>query len=118
MEILENILDADLPYEDYDKISFWARKAIYYASKQKLISGYPDGEFKPQNRLTRAEVTVIFEKLLELQGRKYHFQGTLLDINLPLKQAVVKLSSGEETFEIAENIAVYRGRFSWTRFRN
>ncbi|NLB88617.1 MAG: S8 family serine peptidase, partial [Syntrophomonadaceae bacterium] len=108
VDIAEEDLDLDLLYKDYDKISPWAKKAIYYAAKQKLISGYPDGEFKPQNKLTRAEVTVIFENLLELQGRKYHFQGTLLDINLPLKQATVKLSSGEETFEIAENIVVYK----------
>ncbi len=98
----------ELPYDDYKEISPGAKKAIAYAVEQGLVSGYPDGRFKPQNRLTRAEVTVLLGQLLELQGRKFHFQGTLVDINLPLREVTIKLNSGEEVFKITENIAVYR----------
>ncbi len=34
----------------------------------KYIYGYPDGEFKPDRSITRAEIAVIFARLLQLEG--------------------------------------------------
>lgn len=112
--MLVKALQAELPevdklfYLDEKEISANAKKAIAYATTSGLISGYPNGQFKPNNKLTRAEVTVLLGKSLELQGRKYNFQGTLIDINLPYKEATVRLNSGEEIFKMAENLVVYR----------
>ncbi len=98
----------DLPYSDYKDISAWAIKAVSYAADKGLVQGYPDGSFKPQNRLTRAEVTVLLEHLLDMQGRKFHFAGTLVDINLPLKEMTIRLAGEEEVFTMTDNLAVYR----------
>lgn len=41
-----------------------------YGNEQhlKYIYGYPDGEFKPNRSITRAEIAVIFARLLDLDG--------------------------------------------------
>ena len=45
----------------------WAYRDILNLVEEKLISGYPDGTFKPENSITRAEVMTVINKLL---GRK------------------------------------------------
>ncbi|HZK43205.1 MAG TPA: S8 family serine peptidase [Syntrophomonadaceae bacterium] len=105
---IEDLEMEDLPYEDQEEVSAWAIKELAYAAEKGFVNGYPDGSFKPKNKLTRAEVTILLEKLLELEGRKFHFQGTLIDINLPLKQVTVNLDNNEETFKLAGKLAVYQ----------
>jgi hypothetical protein len=46
--------------------SFWASKAINQLSGLGYISGYPDGTFKPDNQITRAELVCLLNKVLEL----------------------------------------------------
>ncbi|MEK3794938.1 S-layer homology domain-containing protein [Paenibacillus sp. FSL R7-0204] len=40
----------------------WAKNQISKWMNQGLISGYPDGEFKPNNLVTRAELTVLINR--------------------------------------------------------
>lgn len=40
----------------------WAKNQISKWMDQGLISGYPDGEFKPDNPVTRAELTVLINR--------------------------------------------------------
>ncbi len=49
----------DVP-EDY-----WARKAILFAVRKNWITGYPDGTFHPDGALSRAEASVIVNRVLE-----------------------------------------------------
>lgn len=46
---------------------------IEKASALGIISGYPDGKFLPNSRVTRAEIAEIIKKLLELSGRRYFY---------------------------------------------
>ena len=39
-------------------------QAIDFASKQGLVSGYPDGTFKPDGNITRAEIAAVMIKVL------------------------------------------------------
>lgn len=43
----------------------WAEAEIKKLMSNGLISGYPDGSFKPEQEITRAEVTVLINGLLE-----------------------------------------------------
>lgn len=45
----------------------WAYDSIAKASSQGWLSGYPDGTFRPNNKINRAEVTSITNRML---GRK------------------------------------------------
>ncbi len=51
-------------FADEYRIAQSAREAVAKISAAGLISGYPDGEFKPKNMITRAEAAVIIENFL------------------------------------------------------
>ena len=53
--------------ETVDDVSgHWAKASIEWAKEKGLIKGYPDGSFKPNNTLTRAEACVILERFYAL----------------------------------------------------
>lgn len=49
-----------------DVTGHWAKASIEWAMEKGLIKGYPDGSFKPNNPLTRAEACAILERFYEL----------------------------------------------------
>ena len=49
-----------------DITGHWAKGSIEWAKEKGLIKGYPDGSFKPNNPLTRAEACAILERFYEL----------------------------------------------------
>jgi 2',3'-cyclic-nucleotide 2'-phosphodiesterase/3'-nucleotidase/2',3'-cyclic-nucleotide 2'-phosphodiesterase/3'-nucleotidase/5'-nucleotidase len=53
--------------------SFWAYGAIGSLSKLGYITGYPDGSFKPDGVITRAEFISILTRALKLQA--YNLPG-------------------------------------------
>lgn len=49
-----------------DVSGHWAKASIEWAKENGLIKGYPDGSFKPNDPLTRAEACAILERFYEL----------------------------------------------------
>lgn len=45
-----------------DEISPWAKEAVAFVMSKKLMSGYPDGTFKPTRQITRAESAVLINQ--------------------------------------------------------
>jgi hypothetical protein len=45
----------------------WAQSQIEKLTAQNIISGYPDGAFKPDQAITRAEFAVVLVKAFELE---------------------------------------------------
>lgn len=43
----------------------WSEDAIIWASENSLVSGFPDGRFKPSENVTRQEAIVILKKFTE-----------------------------------------------------
>ena len=56
----------DDPQPVDDVTGHWAKGSIEWATEKGLIKGYPDGSFKPNNPLTRAEACAILERFYEL----------------------------------------------------
>lgn len=57
---------SDDPQPVDDVSGHWAKGSIEWAMEKGLIKGYPDGSFKPNNPLTRAEACAILERFYEL----------------------------------------------------
>lgn len=53
-----------MPFTDASSINKWARDGVYTVYKNNWVSGYPDGTFRPQNNITRAETVAIFNGYL------------------------------------------------------
>ncbi|MDV6379360.1 S-layer homology domain-containing protein [Sporosarcina sp. GW1-11] len=49
-----------------DVNSHWAKKEIMYLSDRKIIGGYPDGTFKPNQPITRAQASAMLIKALKI----------------------------------------------------
>ena len=50
-------------FTDGASISPWAKEAVSYMQRAGIISGKPDGSFRPQGTATRAEVAAILMNL-------------------------------------------------------
>ncbi|OOE14424.1 S-layer homology domain-containing protein [Fictibacillus arsenicus] len=59
------IVNTDPYFKDL-KYSHWAIDPILVLSKKKIISGYPDGTFKPDNNITRLDAATLISKHMGL----------------------------------------------------
>lgn len=57
----------DIAFSDV-KTSHWAYRNIAAAAASGIISGYPDGTFKPNEPTSRAEMATMLANALQLQG--------------------------------------------------
>ncbi|MGI6488338.1 MAG: S-layer homology domain-containing protein [Syntrophothermaceae bacterium] len=67
--ILANLLqlkgeEGTIQFTDAAKISDWANQSVKSVSDAGIVSGYPDGTFKPLQSITRAETVVIVQRAL------------------------------------------------------
>ena len=60
------------PSKFSDTIGHWAEEAINKAQAQGLITGYPDGTFRPDEPITRAEAMTIMNRVLKRAPHKDH----------------------------------------------
>lgn len=56
-----SLTEEELPFQDVPK-THWAYSLVKQAKEQKIISGYPDGTFKPDQPITRAEALALVMK--------------------------------------------------------
>ena len=61
----EEIIKYAEEIQDFEKIDGQDGLYIIQTYKNKIIQGYPDGEFKPDNNATRAEASTIIVRLLD-----------------------------------------------------
>ena len=57
---------ADDPQPVDDVTGHWYTPAVEWVREKGLIKNYPDGSFKPNNPLTRAEACAMFERFYQL----------------------------------------------------
>lgn len=53
-------------FADGNKVSSWASNAVATASQNKIINGYSDNSFRPQNNASRAEAATVIINALKL----------------------------------------------------
>lgn len=54
--------DGKLEFKDNSKISDWAKEYVDALTDNKIIEGYPDGTFKPQDKIKRGESVVTLSR--------------------------------------------------------
>lgn len=91
------VLAVDVKVEEPELPSFsdiaghWGEANIKQAVQQGIVSGYPDGTFKPNATVTRAEFTVMLANALKLDGEDASLSFTdELKIGAWAKSAIAK----------------------------
>ncbi len=84
--------------------SHWASNLISLATRLNLINGYPDGNFKPNQNVTRAESAKLLAKLRTLEK----VEGEIVE-TYPLSQKIkLKVDNDTRTFNLASNSLIGR----------
>lgn len=63
-----------------DTVGNWAESAVKAAQGAGLIQGYPDGTFRPDRELTRAEAVVILNRAIDRKPSAGDFQSPWKDV--------------------------------------
>ena len=58
--------DKSVSFTDAGSIADYAEKAVDLCVKNGIIKGYPDGSFKPANKISREEAALMLSRLLKL----------------------------------------------------
>ena len=66
------------PSQFSDTIGHWAEEYINKAATQGLIKGYPDGTFRPDAPITRAEAMTIINRVLDRHPDKDHLLESMI----------------------------------------
>ena len=90
-------------YNDLSK-EHWAYELISLTTRLKIINGYPDGSFKPNNYVTRAESAKLLVKLNKLTT----VDGTVVE-TYPLSRKVkINVNNYNQTFDLSTNPLIGR----------
>lgn len=67
---LEAVFEKDEPVENYysDIASSWAAEDINLLADMGIVTGNPDGTFRPDNQITRAEIVTILVRMYDLDS--------------------------------------------------
>lgn len=65
---------SNMPFRDVSSKSYYY-KAVSWAAENKIVSGYGKGTFGPNNKITHAELAVMFHKYLKLVGKDSLYQS-------------------------------------------
>lgn len=60
---MEGAGDETISFTDEETISIWAKEAVQALVEKGILKGNPDGNFRPKDPITRAEVVTILENI-------------------------------------------------------
>jgi len=65
-------------------VGAWYHRPISLAFANGMVSGYEDGTFRPQDEITRAEITTVFVRAEQGEGRRNNQPlGTIQFVDVP-----------------------------------
>ncbi|MBB6635764.1 cadherin-like beta sandwich domain-containing protein [Cohnella thailandensis] len=74
---------AELSFSDAAKVGAWARTAVSQAVQAGVITGYADGTFRPDAKITRAEMAAMIAKALKASFESNASTGFKDDGSIP-----------------------------------
>ncbi len=60
----------------FSDIEMWAKEAICSLAAAEVVNGYPDGTFKPDNQVTRAEFVAMLMRVIKNEGTAAGYSDT------------------------------------------
>jgi len=50
------------------RVTSWYAQAVNYLASHDIVTGYPDGSFRPNESITRAELTAVMSRFFEIRS--------------------------------------------------
>lgn len=105
--------ESAIKFADAARMPLWSKGYIGAASREGYVDGYPDGTFKPEARVTRAELVTILHRLAGMvcnAGGTYgsSAQTTVVERNLIVTAPEVTL----ENILVKKNLIISEGAAS------
>ncbi len=94
----------ELPFADSDQVPQWAKKYVYLAYNKGLLPKFPDNKFYPMRNISRAEIAMFVNELINKQKIDVSVSGTVdpSQNSLTIEGKTVDLSK-EKTFTLPLN---------------
>lgn len=116
-EEAEDYSSKDLRFEDKAAVQIGAVGYVYLIDSEGIMKGYPDGTFRPNQLVKRAEMASLVNILRDRIGDEEDddddvvvveatFKGNIESIDRQDKEIVVKNSSREKLFKIENNTVI------------
>jgi len=67
-------------FKDVPK-DYWVRIPIAILAMEKIVSGYPDGTFRPEGNITRAEICTLLMKTKDLRPKTKDLKAKFKDVS-------------------------------------
>lgn len=100
-------ISSELDFTDKAQIPSWAKEAVAKALVLGLVSGYPDGAFRPSELTTRAQASTFVGRMLDARGDSVEFAGILKGTDFTGQRLRIELNGQEHIFNFDKNLAVY-----------
>lgn len=98
--------DVEADFADADEIPANAQGYVYYASELGIIQGMGDNEFVPNGNVTRAQVSVMINRILNMMQYSYS-HWTVADVDVDLNVVTLRDTEGEtEKYTIGSSVPV------------
>jgi hypothetical protein len=112
ISILMMIGISSISFAYSDTSEHWAREAIDDMSDKKIVNGYSDGTFKPNNEMTRAEFIAVVNRMLGLKNESSRYIPDIsrqdwyyADVRKAVEAGILK---GDDTGYIRPNDTITR----------
>lgn len=96
-------------FTDGGDIPEWARASISAAYGAGLVSGFPDGSFKPGRFASRGETAVLVKKVLAELGRQYTMYAGVDKVSSDGRSMTLNVAGQITTVELGSDVTVLAG---------
>ncbi len=84
-------------FTDSAQVSDWAKESVAKAAIAELITGYPDGTFKPKANATRAEAAVVLDRTIKFTDVKVTLEISPMEAKVG-DEITLSGNAGPDTF--------------------
>jgi len=96
---------SELEFTDSDKIDSWAVAGVQKTAESGLITGFPDGTFRPLDQLSRAEAVHLLAMIMDQKGVLFDFNGLLKKAYD--KGLIIQVAGSDRLFKLAERAQIF-----------